>query len=205
MAPMETLGLSGPPPQKDSFFRRLFWPSADSADADVLGQQGFWLCLILAIIATVTAAFQGHLIFGIVLGVFYFLCGVGIREHDVPAAIAAAAVYLVNMGVGVVIAKGPPGWLTVLIALLLIANVRGCAIASKWAKAGDADLIPTRLNETWQDKLVDQLPARVWPRFRAALYVLSVIVLLLTVMGGIATILHPPAPPSETAPVIVKG
>ena len=202
---METLGLSGPPPQKDSLFRRLLWPSADSVDADILGQQGFWLCLILALGAGIISAFQGHIVFGVLFGVFYFLCGIGIREHDVPAAIAAAAVYLVNIGMEILIARHPPGWLTLLVALLLIANIRGCAIASRWAKAGDPDLIPIRLNQTWQDKLVDQMPAKVWPRFRVAFYVLSAMVFLLTLADRIATVMHPHAPPSNSPSVIVKG
>jgi hypothetical protein len=189
---METLGLSGPPAPRDSFFRRLFWPSADSADADTLGQQGFWLCLILAVIAVATAVFQSHLIFGVLFGIFYFFCGLGVREHDVPAAIAAAGVYLVNIIATSLTEKHPPGVLTVFIVLLLIANVRGCWIASKWAKDGDPALIPARLNETWQDKLVDQMPARVWPLTRKTFYVVASIVLLLTLAGSIRILLHPP-------------
>jgi hypothetical protein len=205
IALMETLGLSGPPAPKDSFFRRLFWPSADSADADALGQQGFWLCLILAVISVVTAAFQGHLILGVLFGIFYFLCGVGVREHDVVAALAVAGVYLVNITAISLVLKTAPGILTVFIELLLIANVRGCWIASKWSKTGDPDLIPARLNETWQDKLVDQMPARVWPRLRIVFYALSVVVLLLTIAGAVKTVTHPPPFPSDLAPVIVKG
>lgn len=201
---METLGLSGPPAPRDSFFRRIFWPSADSADADSLAQQGFWICLIVAIASGIIAALQGHFIIGIVFGIFYFLCGVGVREHDVPSAIAVAAVYLINIGGGIVITKTPPGLLTLFIAFILIANIRGCTIASKWLKAGDPDLIPTRLNETWQDKLVDQMPARVWPRIRIAFYFLSVVVILLTVAGVAITLAHPPKPASDSAPVIVN-
>lgn len=202
---METLGLSGPPAPKDSFFRRIFWPSADSADADILGQQGFWLCLILAVGTGIISVFQGHPILGIVLGIFYFLCGIGVREHDVLAAVAVATVYMINISGGIVITKSPPGWLTLFVALILIGNIRGCAIATKWLKSGDPDIIPNRLNETWQDKLVDQMPALVWPRIRIAFYVLSVIVLLLTLAGVAITILHPPVPVSDSAPVIVRG
>lgn len=202
---METLGISGPPTRDYSFFKRIFWPSADSADADILGQQGFWICLILAIGTCVISAFQGHFILGILFGIFYFLCGVGVREHDVPAAIAVATLYLFNIGGAVVLTKSPPGWLALFVALILIANIRGCAIASRWFKSGDPDLIPTRLNETWQDKLVDQMPAKLWPRIKIAFYFLAVIAILLTAAGVVVTVMHPPVPLSDSAQTIVKG
>jgi hypothetical protein len=202
---MQTLGLSGPPAPQDSFFRRIFWPSADSVDADMLGQQGFWLCLLVALLTLITATLQGHFVLAILFASFYFIGGIGVREHDVASAVLVTLVYSLNILAAVILARAFPGYLVLFAELLLISNIRGCWIASKWLKTGDPNLIPLRMNETWRDKLVDQMPARVWPRIRIAFYVLSVIVILLTVAGVVATAMHPSTPPSDSAPVVVKG
>lgn len=168
---METLGLSGPPVRSDNIFKRIFWPSADSVDADMLGQQGFWICLLPALLTVVTATFQSHLILGILFGLFYVLGGIGVREHDVLAAISVATIYLLNAVAAVVMTRLFSGWLVLFVILILASNVRGCWIASKWLRSGDPDLVPMRMNENWRDKLVDQMPARVWPRIRAVFMV----------------------------------
>jgi hypothetical protein len=92
---MSTLGLSGPPSSNDSLLKRLLWPSiGDASDADMLGQQGFWICLIVSLLAIVTTSLQGHWLLGLYSGIFFFIGGMGIREHDVIAAIAVTAVYM---------------------------------------------------------------------------------------------------------------
>jgi len=85
---METLGLSGPPVRNENIFRRIFWPSADSVDADMLGQQGFWICLLLALLTVIEATFRGHVLLGVLFAIFYFLGGIGVREHDIASAIS---------------------------------------------------------------------------------------------------------------------
>lgn len=198
---METLGLSGPPTRDDSFFKRIFWPSSDSADADMLGQQGFWLCLIVAVVTIASSGFEGHFVWGVLFGAFYFLGGIGVREHDIFAAASVTLVYLLNIVAAVLMARQPPGYLSLFILLVLASNVRGCWIAAKWYKSGDPDLIPLRMNETWRDKLVDQMPAKVWPRIRVTFRVFAALVLLATVAGVIVLIVHgPPAPPAPTSP-----
>jgi hypothetical protein len=194
---METLGISGPPKKDDSFFRRIFWPSEDSVDADMLGQQGFWLCLIVALLTLITATFQGHFVLAILFASFYFLGGVGVREHDLAAANLVAIVYSLNLLATVFLTRAFPGYLTLFAELLLISNIRGCWIASKWQKAGDPDLIPLRMNETWRDKLVDQMPAKVWPRIRITFYALGAVVFLATTAGSIVLIVH--GPPTRNA------
>lgn len=192
---MEKLGLSGPPTRQDSIFRRIFWPSEDSSDADTLGQQGFWICLIVAILSLIAAAFQGHPIIAVFMASFYFLSGIGVREHDITSAIAVATVYLLNIAVAVLLERQIPGFNSIFVTVLLVANIRGCWIASKWVKAGDPDLIPLRMNETWRDKLVDQLPARIWPHIRIGFYVVASLALILTLAGSIRILSHPPIAP----------
>lgn len=203
---METLGISGPPTPDDSFFKRIFWPSSDSADADMLGQQGFWICLIVAVLSLIAAAFQGHLVLGVLFGLFYFFGGVGVREHDIFAAIAVTLVYLLNAAGALVAERSFPGFLTIFIAIILTSNIRGCWIASKWLHAGDPDLIPMRMNETWRDRLVDQMPVKVWPRMRKVFYVLALAAVLATLAGSIVLIAHGrPAPniPKTTPDAVV--
>lgn len=182
---METLGLSGPPVRNENIFRRIFWPSADSVDADMLGQQGFWICLLLALLTIVTAAFHAHLIIAALFALFYFLGGIGVREHDIVASISVAAVYVLNATAAVLMTRQFPGWLVLFVTLILVSNVRGCWIASKWLRSGDPDLIPLRMNENWRDKLVDQMPALVWPRIRRGFYVLAFLVFMATLVGVI--------------------
>lgn len=186
MPDMETLGLSGPPKPRDSLFRRLFWPSDNASDADMLGQQGFWLCLVIGLFSLVVLSLQGHWIMGIVTFAVFALGGIGVREHDLFAAISVAIIYVANIAGAIVLGR-PPGILTLFAALLLLGNIRGCRIAAKWSRL-DPESIPTRMNETWQDKLVDQMPARVWPKARYAYYVIAIVFFLLTVAGMVVLI-----------------
>lgn len=93
-----------------------------------------------------------------------------------------------------------PGWLVLFVILILASNVRGCWIASKWVRSGDPDLVPLRMNENWRDKLVDQIPAHLWPRIRAGFYVLAFLAFMATLAGTIVVA----AFPSMRGPVMVQ-
>lgn len=197
---METLGLSGPPVRNENIFRRIFWPSADSVDADMLGQQGFWICLLLALLTVIEAVFKGHVLLSIFFAIFYFLGGIGVREHDIASAISVTAIYVLNVIGVVLMARQFPGWLVLFVILILASNVRGCWIASKWLRSGDPDIVPMRMNENWRDKLVDQMPARVWPRLRAAFYILAFLVFMATLAGVIVIAARGPISSTPAGP-----
>ena len=197
---METLGLSGPPVRNENIFRRIFWPSADSVDAGMLGQQGFWICLLLALLTVIEATFRGHVLLGVLFAIFYFLGGIGVREHDIASAIFVTAIYVLNVIGVVLMARQFPGWLVLFVILILASNVRGCWIASKWLRSGDPDIVPMRMNENWRDKLVDQMPARVWPRLRAAFYVLAFLVFMATLAGVIVIAARGPISSTPAGP-----
>lgn len=186
MQGMETLGLSGLPQPRDSLFRRLFWPSDNASDADMLGQQGFWLCLFIGLLSLVVLSLQGHWISGVITVVVFSLGGIGVREHDLFAAISVAVIYVANIA-GMIVLGRPPGILSFFAALLLLGNIRGCRIAAKWSRL-DPESIPVRMNETWQDKLVDQMPARVWPKARYAYYVIAIVFFLVSIAGMVLLI-----------------
>jgi len=197
---METLGLSRPPVRNENIFRHIFWPSADSVDADMLGQQGFWICLLLALLTVIEAVFKGHVLLSVLFAIFYFLGGIGVREHDIASAISVTAIYVLNV-IGVeLMARQFPGWLVLFVMLILASNVRGCWIASKWLGSGDPDIVPMRMNENWRDKLVDQMPARVWPRLRAAFYVLAFLVFMATLAGVIVIAARGPISSTPAGP-----
>jgi hypothetical protein len=205
---MQTLGLSGPPSERDNFFKRLFWPGNHPSEVDDLGQQGFWLCLILAVGLLILMSFQGHWLFGLVIALFFALGGIGVREHSVTAALLVASAYLFNI-IADAIGGQFPGFLTLIAAGLLLANIRGTWIASQWKQKGDPEVFPYRLNENWRDKLVDQMPPKVWPKAKAFFYVLSVVYLSLTIFGAGVFIArggrsNPPQAPIEEKSITVQ-
>ena len=197
---MGYLGLSGPAVKEDNIFQRLFWPSDHAGEADSLGQQGFWICIAVALLSAAILTFAGHWAVALLTLAFFGLGGIGVREHSTFAAISVAFVYLLNQ---IIVAIGGrfPGLLALAASMLLIANIRGTWIAAKWAKHGDPDLIPERMRETLSDRIVDQMPAHVWPKGRRIFYCVAVIYVLLTVFGAIAILLHSAArvsPPQQT-------
>jgi hypothetical protein len=175
---METLGLSSSTPRTEGRLRSLFWPSIQSGtDVDYLGAQGYWVCMIVAVSSLVFNALLGHPIAGILVLLYYYLGGVGVRERSRYAAIAVFVFYVVDMlfsGVGV---------LKVLFAALLLSNLRATWIASGWQRESEEAVLPPRLNETWGDKLVDQLPMWLWPKIRVFYYIYSVCLLVVFDVG----------------------
>src|SRR5579863_5607463 len=105
---METLNLSGESRKSDGRLKSLLWPTVDNAwDVDYLGQQGFWICLIIAIInlalLTITAFdtpnAAGRMTIFILAGVFFFafvVGGIGVRESNWAAAAMIFILYVMN-------------------------------------------------------------------------------------------------------------
>ena len=190
---MGYLGLSGPVIKEDNLFQRLFWPGDHAGEANALGQQGFWICAVVAIVSFVVLTIQGHLLIALLSLAFFGLGGVGVREHSTAAAILVAAAYLLNQAAGLMTGKYP-GAMTIIAAVLLLANIRGTWIAARWAKRGDPEAIPERMHETWRDRLVDQFPPRVWPKARGIFFCAAAIYMLLDVLGTVALVRHASAP-----------
>jgi len=181
---MGYLGLSGPIVKEDNIFQRLFWPSDHAGEADSLGQQGFWVCATVAIFSAIMLTIGGHWAIALLTFIFFALGGIGVREHSTFAAASVALVYLLNQAL--VLLAGVPSFLGLAVSVLLIANIRGTWIAAKWAKSGDPDAVPERMRETWRDRLVDQMPARVWPKGRSIFYCVAAIYVLMNVLGTVA-------------------
>jgi hypothetical protein len=181
---MSMLGLDSEPTKDDNLFQRLFWPSNQPGEMDTLGQQGFWVCLIVGLISGVVSILTGHPVVGLLVAVFYWLGGIGVREHSVVAAVFVAVGYLLSV-LAAVFTLRVPGMLDIICSGLLLANIRGTYIAAKWKKLGDPEAFPDRLDGSFSDWLVDQMPARVWPAGQFVFYVVRALYVLLLLLGAI--------------------
>jgi hypothetical protein len=181
---MSILGLNSERTKDDNLFQRLFWPSNHPGEVDVLGKQGFWICLVVGVMSGVTLAIMGHVVIGLETFAFFALGGVGVREHSVFAAVLVAFGYLVNMLITTYIQQ-MPGVMAILVTGLLLANIRGTYIAAAWKKRGNVEDFPERYNTTFFDRLSDQMPARIWPVGRFVFYGVSAVYMGLLVVATI--------------------
>jgi hypothetical protein len=175
---VQTLGLSNSTPRTENRLKSLFWPSIQTAsDVDYLGAQGYWVCALVAVFSCVSSTISGRAIAGAFVLLFYYFGGVGVRERSRYAA----AVVLLMFVADTLASEG--GIVRVLIAALLLSNLRATWIASRWKPESSEAVLPIRLDQTWGDKFADQLPMWLWPKIRATYYVFSVLMLVLVVVG----------------------
>lgn len=182
---MQTLGLSNSNPASENPLKSLFWPSIQTAtDLDYLGAQGYWICALVAVISAIFNAITGHAVIGAFIFVFYFLSGVGVREHSRYAAAVVFIMFVSDMAVS------GPSVLRVILAAVLLSNLRATWIAANWHPDSSEASHPPRLSETWGDKFVDKLPMLLWPKVRVLYYVLSACLLALSAVGLVAMALR---------------
>ena len=182
---MSTLGLDGRPQREDNIFQRIFWPGNHAGEADALGQQGFWVCLAVGLLSAIVTVWTGHPLVALLVFAFYWLGGMGVREHSVTAAIIVALGCIASLAVGI-LTRHFPGFLDIAITCILLGNIRGTYIASSWQAKGDLEVFPSRMNTTFFDWLVDQLPSKLWPRGRYVFFVVSAVYGVLLTLGTIA-------------------
>lgn len=188
MCEMQTLGISDSPVKSEGRLKSLLWPSVQTSnDVDYLGAQGYWVCLIVAVLSFVMTAVIGHPIAGFFVLLFYYFGGVGVRERSWYAAAAVFVLFVLDS-----LGGGNPA-IRLLIAALLLANFRATWIASRWKPEADAAAPVPRFSETWGDKFADQLPMRLWPKVRIPYYIFSG-GFLFFVATGIAILMHRRAP-----------
>jgi hypothetical protein len=181
---MQTLGISDSTPQSDNRFKNLFWPTIRNAsDVDTLGSQGYWVCSIVAVFALITSAIVGHPIAGVFLLLFYYLGGVGVRQHSCFAAVVVFVMFIADTVTA-------PGILKCFGCVLLLSNLRATFIASFWEPQQAEAEMPIRFDETWVDKFVDKLPTWLWPKLRIPYYIFSVGYLALVTLGLIVLYLR---------------
>jgi len=181
---MQTLGVSNQTPQSDSRLKNIFWPTIHTAsDVDTLGSQGFWICTIVGVVTFAVSLIGGNPIAGFFLLLYFYMGGVGVRQHDVYSAIVVFIMYLTNT-------VASPGIVSVLLTAVLLSTLRATFIASFWEPETVEAEMPIRLNETWGDKFSDQWPKWLWPKIRIVYYVYSALFLLLMMTGLAVVVLH---------------
>lgn len=187
---MQTLGLSSKPEPTDNLFKRLFWPRIESQyDVDLLGQQGFWVCTIVAVLSVILLLAMRMPVVALVTATIFFLGGCGVRQRSIAAAIFVSGLYLVNFIGGM--ALGSPGnpLIQTVVVMLLFANVRATVLSRRWIShpTDEIDLeLPDRLTDTFTDKFSNTLPVKLWPVGRYIFFPLATIMLLLTIAGFVA-------------------
>src|SRR5579862_7227654 len=170
---MQTLGLSDSAPRTESRWQALFWPTIrNEADFDYITCQGFWICTVVAAITFVLNALASSPIMGTFEGLFFFLAGIGVRERDRAAAMAAFSAYLLSAMVMQRYTGSGFGIVPIIFLALLFATIRGSWLAAGWEQNLE-DAAPVRLNQTFGDKIADQLPKFLWPKARYVFYVLA--------------------------------
>lgn len=204
MLNMSTLGLSGPPQQDEGLFKRLFWPSVrNSHDVDLLGQQGFWIAQIVALLSAISLIVDSHPILAVLAFFFYVLGGFGLREGSIAAAGLVFAAWLLDQTAAIATHRGGFGLIPLIVTAILLANLRGAVLVARWSKQPQSDteeVAPMRFNETLVDKFRDQLPRKLWPSLRYVFYVFAVGFLALELMGVFMAFLHPHRSPASTPP-----
>jgi len=209
---MQSLNLSGTEKKSDGPIKSLLWPTVDNAwDVDYLGQQGFWICLVIAILSLAINAFTAlnspfqmvpkvTLILSVIESLVYFIGGMGVRQASPGAAITVFGLYATEH-----LALGQISVIVIIVAAVLLSNARATVFASRWKPASEDEDRPSRFNETFRDKLVDQLPPRAWPILRYPFYLLAASLLLLLISGFTLGILHKSSqtPNEDAAPSTV--
>jgi len=211
---MQTLNLSGSEKKSDGRLKSLFWPTVENAwDVDYLGQQGFWICLSIGVFSLVLIAIMasevpnaagrvGVLILGILIFFVYLVGGMGVRESSWPAAAMIFTIYVINLlGSGT-----PPGILSLIICAVLLSNVRATFIASRWKPLAEGEDRPMRFNETFRDKLVDQLPPKAWPILKIPFFIAASLIMVFLLFVSVTGLMNKrvsPASVENSAPSVV--
>src|ERR1700691_5665105 len=103
---MQTLGLSGEVKRSDGWLKSIFWPTVENAwDVNYLGQQGFWICVVVAAFQLASAALSAAafstnpilLIVYVIAALVFLVGGMGVREASWPAAALVFSLFLISL------------------------------------------------------------------------------------------------------------
>ena len=183
---MQTLGISDSTSRSESRLKSLLWPSIESGvDVDYLAVQGYWVCTLVAAFSFVLLFAAHQPIIAAVVFLLFHLGGAGVREHSRFAATIIFVYYVVDTLASFKSFLGSPGSivLRMIIAALLLSNLRATWIAARWRSGSDEAALPLRLDDTWADKLANKWPTWVWPKIRMVYYVFSIGFLVLVSFG----------------------
>ncbi len=143
-------------------------------------RQGFWVCFVLATMTLLLNLAAGFVFDGLFEAGFYYLAAMGVRERSRSAGIAAFLSYFLAPFVMYRFGQNGFGILRIFFLALLLANVRGNLQAAMWKDDPDEGT-PERLNDTFGDKLADQMPRVVWPKGKYVFFVVGPIEIALLI------------------------
>ncbi|MBN8734513.1 MAG: hypothetical protein J0L64_28525 [Acidobacteria bacterium] len=171
---MQTLGLSDSTPRTEGRLKSLFWPTlTNGADVDYITYQGFWLCTFIAILSAVVATLGGFPLGGILDGLFFFLCGVGIRRRSLYPAVIALTVYFLSTFVLLKHTDQGFGVGRILGLALLLSNTRAIYLASRWP-ASELESLVAPISPTVPERFA-ALAQHIWPAGRYLLVLLAIL------------------------------
>jgi hypothetical protein len=179
---MQTLGISDSTSRSESRLKSLFWPSIESGvDVDYLALQGYWVCTVVASLSLAILFAAHQPIIGIVTFLFFYLGGVGVREHSRFAATVVFIFYAIDTLASFKLLMASPGMIVLrgIITALLLSNLRATWIAANWKPGADDAAMPMRLSDTLTDKFANDWPTWIWPKLKLVYYILSIGWLLL--------------------------
>ncbi len=185
---MQTLGLSDEPKRTDGWLKSIFWPTVENAwDVDYLGQQGFWICFVIAAVTFAFSLLTGNILYiaiAIFTGLIFWVGGMGVREKSWIAAAIIFACFLLDTLV-TILQTGlmPIVFIRIFLLGVLLTNIRATFLASEWKPAGEDEDRPTRFNEGLKDKLVDVWPPKLWRVLQIPFYGFSILWVLLSLLG----------------------
>lgn len=167
---MQTLGLSPSTPKTESRLKTLLWPTIrHESDVEVVAQQGFWICFVVAAFTLIVGVLQGFFVTASFESGFFFLGGIGVRQRSRFAAIVVFSTYLLSTIMILRFLLQGPGIVRIIFLALLLANVRASWLSAKWP-ATERRPLPESLTETFGDKLADRVPAYLWPKLKWIFY-----------------------------------
>jgi hypothetical protein len=79
-----------------------------------------------------------------------------------------------------------PSVVSIILGAVLLSNARATVLASRWRPAEEGEDRPMRFNETLRDKLVDQLPPRTWPLLKIPFFIVTFLLLFLSIISWLS-------------------
>jgi hypothetical protein len=183
---IETLEFSNAQRPTDGLLRRLFWPRiANRHDAELVGQQGFWICFVVATAWAIGSYFTAHALLGLLIAATYFLGALGVRRYSVAAAVFTfLCLFLDRVASLEALLLGVPGGGNPMIGItaivLLFLNIRATILARRWkARNGHMERRERKRPAiSFADTLVNEWPGLVWPGARYVFYPLATVVVM---------------------------
>ncbi len=173
-------------PQSTGSLRAIFWANLkDEAEVNDAARFGYYACLFICLTTFFAMLIGGTLLAALVDIFFFFMAGLGIRQHSRLAAVSAVGLFAVEKLV--TLASGQVGFLTLVtlpMGLILLNAARAAYVAPQFPAIQQPMANPPAAEpQDWLAR-VERLAWSLWPRLQLAFkfYVAGMIVLFLVGM-----------------------